>query len=111
MLTGFLRTPSEVMATLRLRDVCDLHSPMALDSSLEREAPGVRLVTGSDLFKEVLTTEEITPRQVAVTPADATRLRPGDILVPTITRRPCARLVGSSLHGCYAHHTVAIVRP
>lgn len=98
------------MRTLRLRDFCNVHQPRR-SKPVDGMLRSARFVTGADLFREVLTTQEIEERSVSDTLSETARLRIGDILVPVITRRPCARLVGAGLVGCYAHHSVAIIRP
>jgi hypothetical protein len=72
----------------------------------------MRLVRGRDLFLEAPVGEELLSDAVAHRgDPNFLRLRQGDVLFPTVARRLHARIVDSSLEGCIAHHTIAVVRP
>jgi hypothetical protein len=95
---------------LRLRDFCSIHQSRPF-APTELMAASARVVTGRDLFREALTTAQIEERPAPDDLHPEAQLRAGDILGPVVTRRPCARLVGADLAGCYAHHTIAVIRP
>jgi hypothetical protein len=98
--------------TARLVDFCEIHFGRRLrDGNQESDATKIRLVRGADLFRGVLNSEQLEACQVTDAIPEALRIRPGDILVPCVTRRPCARLVGSELVDCFADRTITIVRP
>jgi hypothetical protein len=105
------RKPSFAATNVRLGDCCDVYIGRLRAGNTEREATNVRLVRGADLFRGALNSQQLEAQPVPGVIPDNLRIRPGDILMPGVTRRPCARLVGSELAGCFAHHTINIIRP
>jgi hypothetical protein len=100
----------------RLADLCELRLGVQIaPPQLKRRGPslqGMRLVRGRDLFLEVPVGEELLSDAVAHRgDPNLLRLRQGDVLFPMVARRLRARIVDSSLEGCIAHHTIAVVRP
>lgn len=100
----------------RLADLCDLRLGVQIaPPHLKRHGPsleGMRLVRGRDLFLEGPVGEELLSDAVAYRgDPNSLRLRQGDILFPMVARRLRARIVDSSLEGCIAHHTIAVLRP
>lgn len=68
------------------------------------------VIRAADLFKEALEATAMTLPQPPIR-AERHQIQPGDILVPRITRRPCARLAGVPLAGCIPLDSVVLIRP
>jgi hypothetical protein len=97
--------------SLPLGDLCEFRrarpSQLPVDSSLS----GLPLITGGDLFRVGLDKSQLRRLDLGGRGPEELRIQSGDILLPRVTRRPCARLVGPALAGCLAHHSVLVVRP
>jgi HJR/Mrr/RecB family endonuclease len=104
--TGTLTYPGERPT---LGDLCQFLSGLPVRHS-NNPSDAIRVVRGSDLLQPVLNCDLLEPLIAGPWP-EAHRLRAGDILIPRITRRPCARLVGPELEGSFAASSVIVVRP
>jgi hypothetical protein len=68
------------------------------------------VIRGADLFQEALTPSLVGVAS-AVEHSIGHRIQAGDLLLPRVTRRPCARLAGPALAGAIALDSVIVIRP
>jgi hypothetical protein len=97
----------------RLGDICEMYAGLNVSHGNTVETGGVRLVRASDLREaaNTLSHERLQQFSLLRDVSERLRLRPGDILLPRISRKPRAVLVPSDLGECYAHHTLIVLRP
>lgn len=105
-------TSGESKDAVRLGDICEMYTGRSLRGLQGIDVGGVRLVRGYDLREgDVLSHEGLQQIGSARGLSEKSRLRMGDILIPSITRKPRAVLVARDMGECYAHPSVTIVRP
>lgn len=95
--------------TARLGDFCDAYSGISRRSP--KNVGSVRMVTGADVVQATPFSELRAGFDVDRNPPDHLRLRAGDILIPRVMRHVRARFVDTTPDTCFAHHTIAILRP
>lgn len=98
--------------SVRLGDICEMYAGRALRDQQCTETGGVFLVRGCDLRDGKFPSHEGL-HQISSTKglSENLRLRLGDILVPSVTRKARAVLVNCDTGECYADRTVTVVRP
>lgn len=97
---------------VRLGEVCELYSGRALRDVQRTDSGGALLVRGLDLRDGNILSHQGLQRISSIRELpEKLRLRPGDILMPTVTSKPRAVLVTQDMGECYAHNTVTVVRP
>lgn len=94
----------------RIGELCEVFIPPPHGRVDGPTEPG-RVIHGADLFQQA-----VTPSVHALPSALRANLgesvvRPGDVLIPRVTRRPCARLAGPTLEGCFPHNSIIVIRP
>lgn len=97
----------------RLGDICEMYAGLNILHGHTVESGGVPLVRASDLRDTTATLAREGLQQfglVAEVP-ERLRLRPNDILLARISRKPRAVLVPNDIGECYAHHTLIVLRP
>ncbi|UYG09079.1 restriction endonuclease [Halomonas sp. M4R1S46] len=111
MSTPTISDRKDTRSVVRLGDICEvLHSRVQPIQGGE-DGLSIPVITGADLRKEVIVRDELRVADVREKPSTSLALRQGDILVPVVTKRPKARLIGPDLEGVYPHHTVRVLRP
>lgn len=109
ILSGASDEPNNVV---RLGDICELYTGRAPRGVQCTGSGEVRLVRGYDLRDgSTLSHERLQQISSSTGLCRESRLRLGDILIPSVTRKPRAVLVNREMGECYAHHTVTVVRP